>query len=138
MDSCFHQQLLPPAFLRLSMVSPSFPHTSTSREGGLPESITEATFTSVYDELMLKAVCPLHCPHSLLAFRGRQPLWGTGVLSVMEMTSKPPIVSPLMAACNGTADDSYQHTEQQRREKAHGKTVSSPSEDQLVPMLLTL
>lgn len=44
--------------------------------------------------------------HILLAFRGRQPLCGIGVLSVMEMTSKPPIVKPLMAAWkNKTAED---------------------------------
>lgn len=36
-------------------------------------------------------------PHSLRAFRGRQPLCGTGVLSVIEITSRPPMVSPLMA-----------------------------------------
>lgn len=36
--------------------------------------------------------------HSLRAFLGRQPLCGTGVLSVMEITSRPPMVSPLMAA----------------------------------------
>lgn len=41
--------------------------------------------------------CRLLSPHSLRAFRGRQPLCGMGVLSVMEITSRPPMVSPLMA-----------------------------------------
>lgn len=36
-------------------------------------------------------------PHILRALRGRQPLCGTGVLSVMETTSSPPMVNPLMA-----------------------------------------
>ena len=36
--------------------------------------------------------------HSLRAVLGRQPLCGTGVLSVIEITSRPPMVSPLMAA----------------------------------------
>lgn len=34
---------------------------------------------------------------SLRAFLGRQPLCGMGVLSVMEITSRPPIVRPWMA-----------------------------------------
>ena len=33
----------------------------------------------------------------LLALRGRHPLWGTGVLSVIETTSIPPILRPLIA-----------------------------------------
>lgn len=33
----------------------------------------------------------------LRALRGRQPLCGTGVLSVMDTISSPPIVNPLMA-----------------------------------------
>lgn len=40
-------------------------------------------------------------PQSLRAFRGRQPLCGTGVLSVMEITSSPPKAKPWMAACKG-------------------------------------
>lgn len=35
--------------------------------------------------------------HSRLALRGRHPLCGTGVLSVTDTTSRPPIVRPLMA-----------------------------------------
>lgn len=63
----------------------------------------------VPDELMLKLCVPCTAPHTLLAFRGRQPLWGTGLLSVMEMISKPPMVSPLMAACNETAQELSTH-----------------------------
>lgn len=37
--------------------------------------------------------------HILLALRGRHPLCGTGVSSVMDTTSRPPIVRPLMADC---------------------------------------
>lgn len=37
--------------------------------------------------------------HILLALRGRHPLWGTGVLSVIDTTSSPPIVRPLIADC---------------------------------------
>ena len=37
--------------------------------------------------------------HILLALRGRHPLCGTGVLSVMDTTSRPPIVTPLIADC---------------------------------------
>lgn len=35
--------------------------------------------------------------HSLRAFLGRHPLCGMGVLSVIEITSRPPMVRPLMA-----------------------------------------
>ena len=37
--------------------------------------------------------------HILLALRGRHPLCGTGVLSVIDTTSRPAIVSPLIADC---------------------------------------
>lgn len=41
--------------------------------------------------------CRIPGPHSLRAFLGRQPLCGMGVLSVIEITSRPPMVRPLMA-----------------------------------------
>lgn len=37
--------------------------------------------------------------HILLALRGRHPLCGTGVLSVIDTTSRPPMVKPLIADC---------------------------------------
>lgn len=51
-----------------------------------------------------KALLLLQCTlvpggHVLLALRGRQPLCGTGVLSVIDTTSRPPIVKPLIADC---------------------------------------
>jgi len=61
--------------------------------------------------------------HIRLAFRGRQPLCGTGVLSVMEITSRPPIVKPLMAAWkNKTADDMLLSTHwKAEKEKSSGE-----------------
>lgn len=46
----------------------------------------------------------LHCilvcgGHVLLALRGRHPLCGTGVLSVIDTTFRPPIVRPFIADC---------------------------------------
>lgn len=58
------------------MVSPSFPQPSISREGGFPESVTGATLNSVPDELMLKAVCPLHCPSQSPDFAGAAAVVG--------------------------------------------------------------
>lgn len=48
-------------------------------------------------ELEVRFRCRLPSHHSLRAFLGRQPLCGMGVLSVIEITSRPPMVSPLMA-----------------------------------------
>lgn len=44
--------------------------------------------------------CKTHLLHYILrALRGRHPLCGTGVLSVIDTTSRPPIVKPLIADC---------------------------------------
>lgn len=42
--------------------------------------------------------------HILLALRGRHPLCGTGVSSVIDTTSRPPIVRPLIADCTTDND----------------------------------
>lgn len=63
-------------------------------------------------------------PHILRALRGRQPLCGTGVLSVMETTSSPPMVNPLMA--------DYTQTEKKNQCRpsmlAHSNTIISLTE----------
>jgi len=123
MYSCFyHQLLLLLGLLRPRMVVLNLLSSKNSREDGFPECDTTQ---SLLYELILNAVSLPFPSHIRLAFRGRQPLCGTGVLSVMEMTSKPPIVNPLMAAWNRARQQMiycYQHIAEQKREKAEVQT----------------
>ena len=70
----------------------------------------------VFHEAQLEADgvrCRLPGPHSLRAFLGRQPLCGMGVLSVIEITSRPPMVRPLMADWKGQ-EEQEDGTDQRR------------------------
>lgn len=88
------------------LIKPSVIHfTSLAEHETLQHNIllafykARACLAAVHPGWRVVVVCVCVGGHILLAFRGRHPLCGTGVLSVIDTTSRPPIVRPLIADC---------------------------------------
>lgn len=101
---CQQQQQRTEKPVLCSLITPIcnyFPKTLFVRSAQSQKSYTTKLFISIIQHksfLLLQCILA-HKDHVLLAFRGRHPLCGTGVLSVIDTTSRPPIVRPLIADC---------------------------------------
>lgn len=85
-----------------SLITPSA-ITSTNElcEVSSEQSYTTKHFISIlrHNSFLLLQCILVRGGHVLRALRGRHPLCGTGVLSVIDTTSRPAIVKPLIADC---------------------------------------